>query len=204
MTALLVPPPASWRGVARLVRGLPARVLHGLRRRSAIAHLRARGLPRSILIVCHGNICRSPYAAARLRQLLPARGAGGGKGDGIVVGSAGFIGARRPSPPEAVLVARAHGVDLSEHRSQLLGPQEVAAAELILVMEPAQQRAVCGNFGRSRGDVVVLGDLDPEPINGRAIRDPVEQPASVFEESYARIDRCLGTLVSVMSAGRSR
>ena len=98
------------------------------------------------------------------------------------------------------MVARAHGVDLSRHRSQLLGPQTVAAAELILVMDPAQQRAVCGNFGRWRTDVVVLGDLDPEPILARAIRDPVEQPASVFEESYSRIDRCLRTLASVMSS----
>jgi protein-tyrosine-phosphatase len=77
----------------------------------------------------------------------------------------------------------------------------VAAAELILVMEPAQQDAVCGNFGRGRSNVVVLGDLDPEPITQRAIRDPVEQPASVFEESYTRIDRCLRTLVSVMTSG---
>ena len=189
-------PAAGWRGATRLVRALPARVLHRLRRRKAIAQLRARGLPRSILVVCHGNICRSPYAAGRLRQLLSATAAA----DGIRVDSAGFIGARRPAPPEAVTVARAHGVDLSQHRSQLLGAQEVAGAELILVMEPAQQQAVCANFGRWPADVVVLGDLDPEPITGRAIRDPVEQPASVFEESYARIDRCLRALVSAMSS----
>jgi protein-tyrosine-phosphatase len=67
-------------------------------------------------------------------------------------------------------------------------------------MEPEQQDRVCGNFGRWRADVIVLGDLDPEPITRRAIQDPVEQPASVFEESYARIDRCLRTLVRVMSS----
>jgi len=130
-----------------------------------------------------------------LRRLLAAAAA-----DGIPVASAGFIGANRSAPPQAVAVARAHGVDLSQHRSQLLGPQEVAAAELIVVMDPTLQQAVCANFGRWRRDVVVLGDLDPEPTNGRAIRDPVQQPASVFEESYARIDRCLVTLVSVMSS----
>ena len=195
MTTLPIrPASAGWRGAARLVRALPARLLHRLRRRRALARLGARGIPGSILVVCYGNICRSPYAAGMLRRLLPATPAGG-----VRVDSAGFIGPDRPAPPEAVAAARKHGVDLSQHRSQLLGPQEVAAAELILVMEPAQQDAVCANFGRWRSDVVVLGDLDPEPITQRTIRDPVEQPGSVFEESYARIDRCLRALVSVMA-----
>jgi protein-tyrosine phosphatase len=157
--------------------------------------LQARGIPGSILVVCHGNICRSPYAAGRLRKLLPTALAAN-----IRVDSAGFFGPNRPPPVEALAVAGAHGVDLSQHRSQLLGPREAAAAELILVMEPEQQDRVCGNFGRWRADVIVLGDLDPEPITRRAIQDPVEQPASVFEESYARIDRCLRTLVRVMSS----
>jgi len=191
---LLSPTPGGWRVAARLVRDLPARLLHGMRRRKVLAQLQARGIPGSILVVCHGNICRSPYAAARLRTLLPHALASQTR-----VNSAGFIGPNRPPPAEAVAVAGARGVDLSQHRSQLLGAQEAAAADLILVMEPAQQDRVCGSFGRWRADVVVLGDLDPEPITRRAIRDPVEQPARVFEESYARIDRCLRTLVSVMS-----
>jgi protein-tyrosine phosphatase len=170
-------------------------LLHGLRRRRILARLQARGIPGSILVVCYGNLCRSPYAAGRLRKQLPTALA-----SNIRVDSAGFFGPNRPPPAEAVTVAGAHGVDLSQHRSQLLGPREAAAADLILVMEPAQQDRVCGNFGRWRGDVVVLGDLDPEPITGRAILDPVEQPVSVFEESYARIDRCLRALISVMSS----
>jgi protein-tyrosine phosphatase len=170
-------------------------LLHRLRRRKVLAQLRARGVPGSILIVCHGNICRSPYAAGRLRLLLPAALA-----ERIRVDSAGFLGPQRAAPAEAVAVARARGVELSQHRSHLLGQREVAAADLILVMEPAQQEVVCGNFGRGRADVVVLGDLDPEPITRRAIQDPVDQAASVFEGSYARIDRCLGALVSVMSS----
>ncbi len=192
--AVLPPPSPRWRDAVRRVRALPERLLHHLRRRKALAQLRARGLPGSILVVCYGNICRSPYAEGMLLRMLAAAGA-----QGTRVASAGFIGANRPAPPEAIAVARVHGVDLSRHWSRLLGPQEIAAAELILVMDAAQQRTICANFGRWRADVVVLGDLDPEPINGRAIRDPVQQPASVFEESYARIDRCLMTLVSVMS-----
>ncbi len=189
------PPSPRWRDAARLVRALPERLLHRIRRRKALAQLWAKGLPGSILVLCYGNICRSPYAEGMLLRMLAAA-----RAPGTRVASAGFIGANRPAPPEAVAVARAHGVDLSQHRSRLLRPQEVAAAELIVVMDAAQQREVCANFGRWRADVVVLGDLDPEPINGRAIRDPVDQPASVYEESYARIDRCLWKLVAALSS----
>ena len=180
---------------AQLVRYLPARLLHRLRRRKVLAQLQARALPRSILLVCHGNLCRSPYAAARLGKLLPPPLAAK-----VRVDSGGFLGPDRPPPLAAVAVAGARGVDLSRHRSRMLGSREVAAADLIIVMDPTQQDAVGGRFGR-RANVIVLGDLDPEPITRRAIRDPVEQPASVFDESYARIDRCLRMLVSIMSSG---
>ena len=163
----------------------PARLLHPWRRRAARETLRTRAL-RSILVVCHGNICRSPVAAALLRQALgPA---------GIRVESAGFIGPNRPAPPAAVATAARHGVDLSDHRSRLLTADLVRSAELIVVMDAAQRREVCDRFGRSPRDVLLLGDLDPQPIATRTIRDPVEQPLQVFEETYARIERCMREL----------
>jgi protein-tyrosine phosphatase len=179
-----------------MTRTLPVRLLHPLRRRWTITRLRSRRPPDTVLIVCHGNICRSPYAAAMLRRLLP---------DALAVGmrvdSAGFVAPHRWPPPEAMETARAHGVDLGRHVSRVMARQDVLAAELILVMEPAQQTAVCARFGRRREDVFVLGDLDPEPITTRTIRDPVEQPPSVFEESYARIDRCLRVFINAFWPG---
>ena len=182
------------RVLARTLRRLPERVLHPLRRQVARNALRGRRLPRLTLVVCHGNICRSPYAAGALRCLV-AHG-----DDGRVV-SAGFIGADRPSPPEAVAVAAAHNVDLSRHRSRPLLAGEVQAADLIVVMDAAQGRAMRRAHGWHRRDIVVLGDLDPLPIKTRAIRDPVDQPREVFEETYSRIDRCLHELVRTLGSG---
>jgi protein-tyrosine-phosphatase len=68
------------------------------------------------------------------------------------------------------------------------------AADLIVVMDSAQRREICDRFGRREPDVLVLGDLDPQAIDGRTIRDPVNQPLAVFEESYARIERCVREL----------
>jgi len=173
------------------LRRVPSRVLQRLRRQQAIKALRARRLPASVLVICHGNLCRSPFAAALLRRVVPRRG--------VRVDSAGFVGPGRPSPPHAVAAAGPYGVDLSTHRSELLTPHRVRAADVIVVMDPAQRREICDRFGRARRDVLVLGDFDPEPAETRRIRDPVEQPLVVFEESYARIERCVRELARAIS-----
>jgi len=178
---------------ARGLRHAPDRLLHPLRRRAAIRALRARPLPRAILVVCHGNICRSPFAAGLLARTLGRAG--------VLVASAGFVGPGRSVPVEGSIAAARRGLDLSEHRSQLLTPVLAAEAQIIIVMDARQQRWVCERFGRAPADVMLLGDLDPDGIATRAIHDPVEQPLEAFAESYARIERCVDAFLRAM--GRS-
>lgn len=175
----------------RELRHTPDRLLHRLRRGATLRALRAQQQPRTILVVCHGNICRSPFAAGLLARALGPLG--------TLVASAGFVGPGRGTPAEGTIAAARRGVDLSPHRSQLLTPALVAAAHLIVVMDVQQQRRVCERFGRVPGDVIVLGDLDPQPIATRAIHDPVDQPLEAFEESYARIERCVDALVAELA-----
>ena len=180
--------------MAELLRGLrrvPSRVLHPLRRQRALRAVRGRHRPASVLVICHGNVCRSPFAAALLRPVFARHG--------VRVESAGFLSSGRPSPPAAVAVAAPYGVDLSTHRSALLTANRARAADLIIVMDPLQGREICDRFGRAQRDVLVLGDFDPEPAETRTIRDPMEQPLAVFEESYARIERCVRELARAIS-----
>jgi len=165
-------------------------LLHVFRRRRAYAALRRRPRPTAVLVVCHGNICRSPFAAARLAREL--------RTEGVLVESAGFLGPARPCPPEAVKAAARRGEDLSTHRSALLAPDVVRTADLIVVMEPGQGRAISERFGRLPSDIVVLGDLDPVPLALRTIRDPIEQSLDVYAETYARIERCVAALVGAL------
>lgn len=180
------------REAVRGLRHLPDRILHSRRRRAIRETLQSRGVPRIALVVCHGNICRSPYAAEALRGLFRDTG-------GVQVDSAGFVGPGRPSPPDAIASAHDRGVDLSHHRSKLLQPRDVGSADLILVMDADQQRAICRRYSRDRDDVVVLGDLDPAPIDTRAILDPLGRPRDMFDASYRRIDRCLRELAGLLS-----
>jgi len=47
---------------------------------------------------------------------------------------------------------------------------------------------------------LVLGDLDPQPTEPRRIHDPVRQPLAVFEQTYARIERCVRELARAVTA----
>lgn len=173
------------------LRQLRDSVMHPLRRRRAFAALRRRPRPTSLLVVCHGNICRSPFAAALLHSACSP--------NGIRVDSRGFMGPGRASPSEAVRAAARYGVDLAAHRSQLLTADTARRAGLIVVMEPAQRRQICDRFARAGRDVVILGDLDPEPVQSRPIRDPINQSLWVFEDTYARIERCARELQRAIS-----
>jgi protein-tyrosine phosphatase len=175
------------RRALRSVRYTPERFWHPIRRRKVVDRLRRRPRPRRVLFVCHGNICRSPYAAyafARRRNGKPA----------IDAISGGFIGPDRPCPPAAFEVAGARGIDLSSHRSALVNRDAIRSADLIVVMDTAQRMRIEIEHGVPRERIVLLGDLDPLPIDRRTIHDPVEQPARIFAATYDRIDRCVREL----------
>jgi protein-tyrosine phosphatase len=176
--------------VLRALKRVPDRWLDPLWRALALRALRRHPTPRSVLFVCHGSICRSPFAEVVLRRALEATDR-----THIRVASAGFVGPGRSCPDHAVEVAASRGLDLSSHRSQLPTPTVVRAADLIVVMEGGQRGAFRALFGR---DALVLGDLDLQPIETRTIEDPFDQDRAVFARSYARIERCVGQLVATV------
>jgi protein-tyrosine-phosphatase len=82
----------------------------------------------AVLLVCTGNQCRSPMAAALLRAGLEERHTP------LRVVSAGLVSEGMPAPPEAQQAMRSLGLDLSRHRSRLVTPAMVAGADLVLGM----------------------------------------------------------------------
>jgi protein-tyrosine-phosphatase len=183
------------RSLARGARHLPDRLLHPWRRRAASRTLARQARPRMVLFVCHGNICRSPYAAAVARRLLPA---------GVAVESAGFFGPGRPSPAEALAAAAERGIDLSRHRSQLITPEQQRRSDVVVVMDAEQQRRLAATQPGLSNLLMVLGDLDPEAITRRAVADPVDQPVDAFRSSYDRIERCVRVFAALWPEGSGR
>ena len=183
-------------GLLSRIRRVPDRLLHNGRRRAALALLaRAERAPASVLVICNGNIFRSPFAAAVLRRALERRGLAR-----VRIDSAGFAGPGRPTTPDAVAAAAQRGIDLSQHASQLVMADLVRAADLIVVMDAMQRRMICERFGRSPRGVLLLGDFDPLPVASRGIEDPVEQGPEVCARVYARVERCVEELAQALGA----
>ncbi len=168
------------------VRQAPDLVLHQVRRYAAQVVISRPQQVSTVLVVCHGNICRSPYAAVIMGRWLSRTG--------ISVQSAGFVGPGRRSPPEAILAAHRRGVNLSTHRSVTLTSAMVRAAGLVVTMDAAQAREIRRRFGKPSSQVLVLSDFDPIEATPRAIDDPFGQPAATYDRVYGRIERCSAAL----------
>jgi protein-tyrosine phosphatase len=171
-------------------RNLPDRVLHRRRYREARRRMSRLGKPRVILVVCYGNVCRSPYLQAVLQRALP----------GTVIASAGFLGSDRPVPPASVTISARRGLDLSRYRSRPLTPATVSEADIIVVMDANQAREIRVRFRVNSARILIAGDLDPLFDETRGIRDPWNQSNEVFEASFDRLDRCAVSLVDAIQA----
>lgn len=95
----------------------------------------------SILVVCTGNICRSPIAAGLLRDALDQR-----FGDRApVVGSAGTWGVEgSPATSEAVAAAAERGIDIDDHRARRLTGAIAQSANLVICMATEHRDALAG------------------------------------------------------------
>jgi protein-tyrosine-phosphatase len=150
----------------------------------------------TVLVVCTGNICRSPMAAALLRHLLHARGI-----DDIEVRSAGtapWDGA--PASEGSYLVSLEHGLDLSSHRSRQLTTDIVADAGLILGMSTSHvDRAIrLGGEGKS----YLLGEYAGEPAEDAEVADPFGGEIEEYRVTYDRLRSLLEAALPRLIAER--
>lgn len=178
------------KSVYRSARNLPDRILHRRRHQEVRQRLSRGQRPREILVVCYGNVCRSPYLQAVLQRALPD----------VAIRSAGFFGSDRAVPETSVVLSAKRGLDLSRYRSRPLTQSAVSSADMVIVMDSYQGRQIGRLFPRNRAPIVVAGDLDPEFDSSRAITDPWNRSSEVFESSFNRLDRCAATIVSILQA----
>lgn len=151
-----------------------------VRRRLAARAAAALAAADSVLFVCHGNICRSPFAAVLARELLPAS---------VTVISAGTSpDAGRRSPTIARRVAAEFGVDLEDHRSLALSDELVEQAAMIIVFDERNLHDMRRRFPRAGDRVHLIGALGEGSL---AVDDPLLGDESVFRDAYDQIARAL-------------
>lgn len=131
-----------------------------------------------ILVVCTGNICRSPMAEAVLRKIL--------KDSGITaeVTSAGIAAAvGYPAAEYAQSLMADRGVDIAKHRAVQLIPEMLIKTDLVLVMEKAQQQYVERMQPAAKGRVFRLGEWSESDIP-----DPYGHGKEVYNKVLNMID----------------
>lgn len=130
-----------------------------------------------ILVVCIGNICRSPVAEAMLRRSLPGKRVGSA-GLGALVGQG--------VDPTARELAEADGLDVASHQARQLDRELLASADLVLVMSPGQRRAVGEISPEAMGKTMTLGKwLDGG--KGQDIPDPYRKSREAFEHVHRQL-----------------
>jgi protein-tyrosine-phosphatase len=133
----------------------------------------------SILIVCHGNIIRSAFAAHVLRDVL-------GPTARVAVMSAGvdaFPG--RAAHPCALDLAKALHVDMSRHTASRLSEEHVENADVIFAVDLMQLTAINRQFPQARAKTFLLSCLAPStPLE---VRDPIDGDERVFANCFIHI-----------------
>lgn len=145
--------------------------------------------PRSILFVCKGNICRSPFAEHFASKLHRES-----MNSGIKFGSAGlYVPKPAPSPENAIKVARQFGVELENHRSQSISLELVKSYDMIIAMEVWQYAALQSSFEQYLDKLFLLPRLDSNRSGAEQgyaafnIPDPYGGPVGAFEKCFERI-----------------
>lgn len=129
----------------------------------------------SILVVCVGNICRSPTGERLLKKKLPNKEISSA-GLGALVG--------KSADAASIKIANQNGLSLEGHQGQQLTSSMCREYDLILVMEKGHIDAVCRLAPEVRGKTMLFGHW----LEQREIADPYRQSDEAFEFVYRLLD----------------
>lgn len=129
-----------------------------------------------LLLVCVGNICRSPIAAAMFAAASNDRVSYETRscGIGAVVGS--------PADQDAKQLGKAAGLDLDAHVSKQIEDSDVEWADMIFVMDTEQHLFIEKNFPAASPKTFRLGELDDHEID-----DPYGEDLAAHETAVEAI-----------------
>lgn len=132
-----------------------------------------------VLIICIGNICRSPIAEALLAVAVQETH------PEVVVSSAGLAAlVGRPADPISQELMYARGIDLRGHCARQLSSEIVFTSDLILTMSTEQTQRVEKQYPGACGRVHRLGKWAEYDIP-----DPYKRPKTAFEQAFILIEQ---------------
>ncbi|MDP2127621.1 MAG: low molecular weight protein-tyrosine-phosphatase [Pseudohongiella sp.] len=141
---------------------------------------------RNILVVCQGNVCRSPVAQAMLKHRMPDKN----------IQSAGLTALTGHGVEStAAELATAAGLDVSGHKARQIDSDMIQWADLILVMSQNQRGQLGKTAPESLGKTMLLGHWVQGPGSnasiGLDIPDPYRKSRDVFEHVHKMINQAV-------------
>lgn len=132
---------------------------------------------KSILVVCVGNICRSPMAEYLLKQQHPD----------LQIESAGISGLTGyPADDKAQLCMHRLNIDMQSHIAKKLNTEQLKQADLILVMSNNQQKHIEQTWPFAKGKVFRLGHWQ-----NKNVPDPYQHDQVFFDNTCQLIQQCV-------------
>ena len=127
----------------------------------------------NILVVCVGNICRSPMAEALLKQRYPHRNIDSA-GVGALVGHS--------ADPAALEIMAGQEIDITNHVAKQIDEGLAKKADLIFTMSDSQTKWIEERWPFCRGKTFKLGHWQDKDI-----ADPYKHEMSAFQTAYQDI-----------------
>ncbi|TWT73192.1 low molecular weight protein-tyrosine-phosphatase [Allorhodopirellula solitaria] len=160
-------------------------------------------VPKSVLFVCLGNICRSPTGEGMLTHAL----AESGLSDAITVDSAGTAGYHIGKPADARMqrAAERRGVALHS-RARQLSARDLQAFDLVIAMDRENQAGIEGlrspAGGEERAEIRLLSTFldDSWPVD---VPDPYHGDAAGFEYVVDMIAAACPEVIAYLQSGQS-
>ncbi|MGL4831121.1 MAG: low molecular weight protein-tyrosine-phosphatase [Propionibacteriaceae bacterium] len=148
----------------------------------------------TVLVLCHGNICRSPMGAFLLRDRAKTAQVP------ITIVSAGVSAeeAGNPLDPRAARTLDRHGISHSTHRAHQVTDAELADADLTVVMSQRHLDVLTHRLGSlfNDHDIRLIRSFDPAAPTGAEVADPWWGEESGFTTTFTQLDACMPGLLT--------
>jgi len=147
-----------------------------------------------LLVICSGNICRSPMVAEYLRHRAAHAGL-----SHLVVGSAGTLGIHgRAAADEAIETLSEAGLDLSSHRSKGIDDADVRSSDWVIAMARDHVEYMLHEYPDASARVLLLRAFEhgTTPVQLAAdLDDPIGHSIAHYREQFQTIRLCVDHLV---------
>jgi protein-tyrosine phosphatase len=148
-------------------------------------------MPTKVLMVCLGNICRSPLAEGILQSKLPKKD--------YIIDSAGTANYHIGAAPDkrSVLIAKKFGIDISQQKCRQITKSDFEYFDYIYVMDTSNYKnviAIAPNEASKQKVKLILNEVDS--TSDLEVPDPYYGEMEYFEHVFHLLDEACTIIAS--------